>query len=145
MATLVLASNAPAPTSSRHLGGIDYLAAHRGPTHGPLGVVGLGLLTAGLVAAWARWRGHDPDTGASGVTWGSVARWWGLAMVGILGHLLIDLPTAYGTRVFSPFSGTWFAFDCSDHDGIVDSRHRRASPQGDRPGARVGGDRLLMA
>lgn len=32
-------------------------------------------------------------------------------MIGIAGHVLMDLPTAYGTRLLSPFSATWFAFD----------------------------------
>lgn len=111
-ATLVLASNAPdADVVTAVFGGIDYLAAHRGPTHGPLGVVGLGLLTAGLVAAWAQWRGRGREAGVRVVTLGSLTRWWGLAMIGILGHVLMDLPTVYGTRLFSPFSGTWFALD----------------------------------
>lgn len=112
-ATLVLASNAPdADIVTALVGGIDYLAAHRGPTHGPLGVIGLGLVTAGLVAAWAHWRGRRREGGASAVTTASVARWAGLAMIGIVGHVLMeDLPTVYGTRIFSPFSGTWFALD----------------------------------
>ena len=113
-ATLVLASNAPdADIVTAVFGGIDYLAAHRGPTHGPLGVVGLGVVTAGFVAAWARWRARrrDAGTGAGVVTRRSIARWWGLAMIGVAGHVLMDLPTAYGTRLLSPFSATWFAFD----------------------------------
>jgi membrane-bound metal-dependent hydrolase YbcI (DUF457 family) len=113
-ATLVLASNAPdADIVTAVFGGIDYLAAHRGPTHGPLGVVGLGVVTAGFVAAWARWRARRRDAGAGAgvVTRRSIARWWGLAMIGVAGHVLMDLPTAYGTRLLSPFSGTWFAFD----------------------------------
>ena len=132
-ATLVLASNAPdADIVTIAYGGIEYLAAHRGPTHGPLGVIGLGLVTAGIIAAWARWRGRGRDGGtgaagrpgaasgpgtaggpgtAAGVTPRSMLRWWGLAMIGITGHLLMDLPTAYGTRLLSPFSATWFAFD----------------------------------
>jgi membrane-bound metal-dependent hydrolase YbcI (DUF457 family) len=121
-ATLVLASNAPdADIVTIAYGGIEYLAAHRGPTHGPLGVIGLGLVTAGIIAGWARWRGrgHDGERRAAGgigtaagrVTSRSILRWWGLAMVGVTGHLLMDLPTAYGTRLLSPFSATWFAFD----------------------------------
>lgn len=121
-ATLILASNAPdADIVTAVFGGIEYLAAHRGPTHGPLGVVGLGLVTAGVVAAWARWRGRRRHTGADAtgsagtvagvVTRRAIVRWWGLAMIGIAGHVLMDLPTAYGTRLLSPFSATWFAFD----------------------------------
>lgn len=110
-ATLVLASNVPDAdiVVAVVAGGVEYLAAHRGPTHGPLGVVGLGLVVAGVVAAWARWRGRGEA--APGVPAGSFLRWWGLAMIGILGHVLMDLPTAYGTRLLSPFSATWFAVD----------------------------------
>jgi hypothetical protein len=32
-------------------------------------------------------------------------------MAGIAGHVLMDLPTAYGTRLLSPFSETWFSVD----------------------------------
>jgi len=49
-ATLIVASNLPDIDIVAGLrDGIDYLAVHRGPTHGPLGVVGLGLLTATVV------------------------------------------------------------------------------------------------
>src|SRR5438067_2879918 len=49
-AALVLASNAPDIDIVTTAGGVlGYLRWHRGPTHGPLGVVGLGLVTAGLV------------------------------------------------------------------------------------------------
>jgi Predicted membrane-bound metal-dependent hydrolase (DUF457). len=54
-ATLILASNAPDIDIVAGLrSGVDYLAVHRGPTHGPLGVIGLGLVTAGIISAWAR-------------------------------------------------------------------------------------------
>jgi membrane-bound metal-dependent hydrolase YbcI (DUF457 family) len=110
-ATLILASNAPdADIVTVLSGGIEYLAAHRGPTHGPLGVVGLGLATAGLVWAWARWRGRRQHA-SPGVPSGAFVRWWTLATIGVLGHVLMDLPTAYGTRLLSPFASTWFALD----------------------------------
>ena len=49
-AALVLASSAPDIDIVATLGGsASYLTWHRGPTHGPLGVVGLGVLTAVLV------------------------------------------------------------------------------------------------
>src|SRR5207244_9031015 len=51
-ATLLLASNAPDIDIVTTAGGaISYLKWHRGPTHGPLGMPRLGILTAGL--AWA--------------------------------------------------------------------------------------------
>src|SRR5947209_10963010 len=54
-AALLLASNAPdidLITAVR--GSVSYLTWHRGPTHGPVGIVALGLATAGLV-----WIGRD--------------------------------------------------------------------------------------
>jgi membrane-bound metal-dependent hydrolase YbcI (DUF457 family) len=110
-ATLVVASNAPDADIVVAVvgGGVEYLAAHRGPTHGPLGVLGLGLLVAGGVAAWTRWRGRG--AAAPAVPAGTFVRWWALATIGIVGHVLMDLATAYGTRLLSPFSGTWFAAD----------------------------------
>jgi hypothetical protein len=111
-ATLVLASNAPDLDIVMALaGGIEYLGTHRGPSHGPLGVAGLGLVTVGIIAAWARWRrrrgAERPGNGAR-PPW---LQWLGLAMLGIVGHVLMDLPTAYGTRPFSPFDWTWYALD----------------------------------
>src|SRR5215467_103326 len=47
---LVLASNAPdVDIITTVRGGASYLQWHRGPTHGPLGIIALGLLTAALV------------------------------------------------------------------------------------------------
>src|SRR6476646_9199715 len=115
LAALVIASNAPDVDIVAASGGArTYLAWHRGPTHGPLGVVGLGLVTAGVVwtgraAIDRKWPKRDgsnrPETDAS---------FWMLAslsMIGILLHILMDLPTSYGTRLLSPFNWRWFAFD----------------------------------
>ena len=33
------------------------------------------------------------------------------SLAGVLAHILMDLPTSYGTRVLSPFSWRWFAMD----------------------------------
>src|SRR5262245_31418093 len=106
---LVLASNAPDIDIVSTAGGaLTYLKWHRGPTHGPLGVVGLGLLVAGLV-----WAGHrlrdmrslrkDASRAASFATLAMVS------MVGALLHILMDLPTSYGTRLLSPFDWHWYA------------------------------------
>ena len=113
-AALVLASNAPDTDIVTALGGsANYLAWHRGPTHGPLGVVGLGLATAAIV--WGARRffnrrksspGHAGDADAT-----SFASLAAVSMVGILAHILMDLPTSYGTRLLSPFSWRWFTMD----------------------------------
>jgi membrane-bound metal-dependent hydrolase YbcI (DUF457 family) len=109
-ATLVLASNAPdidVVTAAR--GGISYLAAHRGPTHGPLGLVGLSAVAAAACWAWARWRGPRP--GALPIAARQFVGLWIVAAVGVLCHVLMDLATSYGTRILSPFVWTWYAFD----------------------------------
>jgi inner membrane protein len=111
-ATLILASNAPdIDIVAGFRSGVDYLAVHRGPTHGPLGVIGLGLVTAGIISAWARLRSRGRGVGLEDHTTGNFTRWWALAMIGIVCHVLMDLPTSYGTRLLSPFVWTWYALD----------------------------------
>src|SRR5207249_2739548 len=66
---LVAASNAPdIDIVATVRGGVSYLAWHRGPTHGPLGIVGLGVATAAIV--WTGRRALDrrlgPDANAPG-------------------------------------------------------------------------------
>ena len=108
---LVLASNAPdidIITTVR--GGASYLQWHRGPTHGPLGIIALGLLTAALVrggqrvADRRRTRAPDDPEAPFGML---VAA----SLVGVFFHILMDFPTSYGTRLLSPFSWHWFATD----------------------------------
>jgi len=55
-AALLLASNAPDIDIVAALGGgsIKYLEWHRGPTHGPLGVVVLAVVTAAIVSVGRR-------------------------------------------------------------------------------------------
>jgi membrane-bound metal-dependent hydrolase YbcI (DUF457 family) len=111
-ATLILASNAPdVDIVAGFRSGVDYLAAHRGPTHGPLGVIGLGLVTAGIISAWSRLRPRSDGVHAGDGTTPHFTRWWILAMIGIVCHVFMDLPTSYGTRLLSPFVWTWYALD----------------------------------
>jgi membrane-bound metal-dependent hydrolase YbcI (DUF457 family) len=106
-ATLVLASNAPDIDVVTAAGGaLGYLQWHRGPTHGPLGLIVLGIVSAGII--WiGRWT-IDRDR------WSEYASFASLALIGVfgaLGHVLMDLPTPYGTRILSPFDWTWFGVD----------------------------------
>ena len=122
-AALILASNAPDIDIIATAGGaLKYLEWHRGPTHGPIGVVGLGVIAAGLVwigrrlydarfpadrsnqAAGASVSGRPSSDASFGVL---VA----VSMIGIVLHVLMDLPTVYGTRPLSPFDWHWFAMD----------------------------------
>jgi len=107
-AALVIASNIPDIDIVSAAGGTaGYLRWHRGPTHGPLGVVGLGLLTAAIVWSWMRWSGRA-DAGRANASFGMLAA---VSMIGVLLHILMDLPTSYGTRLLSPFDWHWYALD----------------------------------
>src|SRR5678816_199340 len=99
-----------------------YLEWHRGPTHGPIGVVGLGVIAAGLV--WIGRRVYDArfpagrsnpaappavsDRPSPDASFGVLVA---VSMIGIVLHVLMDLPTVYGTRPLSPFNWHWFAVD----------------------------------
>jgi len=115
-AALVLASNAPDIDIVSAAGGaVSYLRWHRGPTHGPLGVLGLGLIVAAVVWSWYRWRDRSKtsngDERSAREPVASFRMLLAVSMIGIVLHVLMDLPTSYGTRVLSPFSWRWFAFD----------------------------------
>ncbi len=107
-AALVLASNAPDVDVISLVGGsASYMRWHRGPTHGPLGIVALGLISAAFAWWWERRRPADRASGAPP----RFAMLAVVAMFGIVVHILMDLPTSYGIRLLSPFDWHWFAFD----------------------------------
>ncbi len=106
-AALIIASNAPDIDILAAAGGsAKYLEWHRGMTHGPLGMIGLGILSAAIVAAARRlnprWR-HADDA-----PFGRLAA---VSIAAVVCHVLMDLPTSYGTRFLSPFSWRWYALD----------------------------------
>jgi len=111
-AALILASNAPDVDILATAGGVvKYLQWHRGPTHGPLGLLGLPLIAAGLV--WVGRRIYDRRRSAVANTEpdASFGTLVAVSVVGVLLHVLMDLPTSYGTRPLSPFDWHWFALD----------------------------------
>ncbi len=113
---LVLASNAPdVDVISLARGGATYMHWHRGPTHGPIGVVVLGLVSAAIAWGWEQRRGAAIAEGATGhrveSERASFAMLATVAMIGVALHVLMDLPTSYGTRLLSPFDWHWYAFD----------------------------------
>ncbi len=122
-AALVLASNAPDIDILATAGGsLKYLEWHRGMTHGPLGIVGLGVATAGLVwigrrtrARWITGRATTPEPSQSQSAAtkpdAPFAMLVAVSILGVLVHVLMDLPTSYGTRLFSPFDWHWFGAD----------------------------------
>ena len=113
-AALLLSSNAPDIDILATAGGaVKYLEWHRGMTHGPLGIVGLGLTAAAMV--WIGRRFYDQRwprrPAASDEPDASFAMLVAVSIVGVLLHVLMDLPTSYGTRLLSPFDWHWFAVD----------------------------------
>ena len=110
-AALVVASNAPDFDIVTAVPGgfVTYLRWHRGPTHGPIGVVALGVATAAIVWSWYRMldraRAQTPSPAAP---FGMLAI---AATIGVMLHVLMDLPTSYGTRILSPFDWHWYAVD----------------------------------
>jgi len=116
-AALVLASNAPDIDIVTLAGGsASYLKWHRGPTHGPVGIIALGLVNAALVwagrRAYDRWRaGRDASSPSSDEPDASFGMLVALSIVGAVLHIAMDLPTQYGTRLLSPFDWRWFSID----------------------------------
>jgi membrane-bound metal-dependent hydrolase YbcI (DUF457 family) len=117
-AALLISANAPDIDIVATAGGsLKYLEWHRGPTHGPLGVIGLGALTAALVWIGRRWsdgrrpaRRHPPAA-ADPLPDAPFAILVVISMASVLVHILMDLPTSYGMRPFSPFDWHWYAVD----------------------------------
>jgi membrane-bound metal-dependent hydrolase YbcI (DUF457 family) len=110
-AALLLASNVPdIDIVTAAGGGASYLTWHRGPSHGPLGAVGLGVLVAAIVwsVQWIRNRRSPPRPEGRAASFMALV---GIAVLGVLCHILMDLPTSYGTRLLSPFDWHWFTTD----------------------------------
>src|SRR5262249_33567456 len=113
----VIASNLPDIDIVATAGGAaTYLKWHRGPTHGPIGIVVLGLVTAALVSLAYRVvpRLKQNPAGDTGGRPPPPASFWMLAIVSSIGaalHVMMDLPTSYGVRALSPFSWRWFGMD----------------------------------
>jgi len=106
-AAMIFASNLPDGDIVTAFGGsLAYFAAHRGPTHGPLGVLALSLVSALLVVAWRSLRASTrPEA------WQGFKTLCGVALAGTVLHVAMDLPTVYGIRLLSPFVDTWFSLD----------------------------------
>jgi len=114
-ATLVLAAEASDLDVLYGIHGrVALLQHHRGWTHSFVGVPVMAGLAVLVVWAWNRlFRPQRLDPTASGgrrrpVRWGVL---YGIALLGPLSHILLDYTTAYGIRMFEPFSFKWYEWD----------------------------------
>jgi inner membrane protein len=99
---LMIAANAPDFDIVTLFGGTAwYFESHRGWSHSIVMAPVMALLSALIVCAIGR----------------SVRGWiaaWGIAIVGVASHLLLDWTNAYGIRFFMPFSGAWYRLDLNN-------------------------------
>lgn len=96
---LVLAANIPdIDIVAIVRGPLFYFEQHRGITHSIAAAPVMALLPV-LVAC------------AIGKTMRGWAAAWGISLIGVASHLLLDWTNAYGIRLLSPFSGQWFHLD----------------------------------
>jgi inner membrane protein len=82
-------------------GPLYYFEQHRGITHTIAAAPVMALLSA-LVAC------------AIGRTMRGWLAAWGLAMIGVASHLLLDWTNTYGIRFLFPFSSQWFHLDLNN-------------------------------
>jgi inner membrane protein len=102
---LLLAANAPdIDVVSAFGGSLNYLHYHRHLTHS---LAALPILPLFCVL-FVRWVSRRP------VQWLAA---YGIALVGVSSHLLLDLTNVYGVRLLLPFSATWFRLDIT---GVID-------------------------
>jgi inner membrane protein len=100
-ATLVLIVSANIPdidVVAIARGPLYYFEQHRGITHSIAAAPVMALLPVLLACAIGR-------------TMRGWAVAWGLSIIGVASHLLLDWTNAYGIRLFSPFSSQWFHLD----------------------------------
>jgi inner membrane protein len=117
-ATLVLAAEASDIDVFYGLRGpVAALQHHRGWTHSFLGVPVMAALAVLVVWAWNRLfrkRRLDPSAPVMLAPRRLPVRWgvlYAIALLGPLSHILLDYSTAYGIRMFEPFSYRWYDWD----------------------------------
>src|SRR3984885_8739732 len=79
-------------------GPLYYFEQHRGITHSIAAAPVMALLSVLITCAIAR----------------TMRGWvvaWGLALIGVASHLLLDWTNVYGIRLLFPFSSQWFHLD----------------------------------
>ena len=114
--TMVVAAEFPDIDTLWSLRGpIEGFQHHRGITHTFLGLPFEAALIVAGVYLWHRWRikhATPPTTGRAKPLTVAPVRWgvlYGLALVALLSHLLLDYTNNYGLRPFFPFHDRWYA------------------------------------
>ncbi len=99
---LILSANVPDVDIVTALrGSLSYFEHHRGITHTVAMVPLMALLPVLFVCAVSR----------------SIRGWraaWGISVIGVASHLLLDWTNAYGIRFLAPFSDHWFRLDLNN-------------------------------
>jgi inner membrane protein len=114
--TMVVAAEFPDIDTLWSLRGpIEGFQHHRGITHTFLGLPFEAALLVAGVYAYHRWRVRRASAkpvlrpkplNAAPVRWGVL---YGLALIALLSHLLLDYTNNYGLRPFFPFNDRWYA------------------------------------
>ncbi len=82
-------------------GPLYYFEQHRGITHSFAALPVMAFLPVLLACAIGR-------------TMRGWAAAWGISIIGVLSHLLLDLTNTYGVRLLYPFSSQWFHLDLNN-------------------------------
>ena len=111
MAALIVGANLPDIDAVYALQGIAAsLKMHRGVTHGPLAVLLLPAIVAGMFTAFDRWQSKVGKRPATRLPV-RFAWLYGLALLGVLSHIGLDWSNSHGVRLLEPFSHRWFSGD----------------------------------
>ncbi|MDQ2899261.1 MAG: metal-dependent hydrolase [Acidobacteriota bacterium] len=103
---LLLAANAPDVDIVSAAGGsLNYLHYHRNFTHSLLFAPVLAVVCALVVRLVRRKPAPTPTAWIPAI---------GIALIGILSHLLLDLTNVYGVRILLPFDVRWFRWDLTN-------------------------------
>lgn len=109
MPALMIGANIPDVDVMAALFG-EGLTGRRGWTHGPVGVLILPVVVAGILIAIDKWQGRRNSRPAdrAPVRPGHLLL---LCYIGALTHPLLDLMNTWGIRLLMPFSERWFYGD----------------------------------
>lgn len=108
-AAILLGANAPDIDIFTAFGEANAtLACRRGWTHGPLAMLALPFVIAGLLLVWDQYVRRRRSPSAAPAAGMALLQ---LSALGVLSHPALDWLNTYGIRLLMPFSDTWFRGD----------------------------------